>query len=178
MAKEINLLPKKNVGFLEQEKTIMAARVISILAVILVGISSVAVFIISKNFSLQAIDNQQQAIQTKLDLLKNKTTDQLILMDRMSKIEKVIKKKSSLEDKIIALQKLVPSEVTVESLAVTPDTFSIVVSSSSLSSLQSFLDSATQKVTGKILLKKLTINNVQLNQQTGKYGVSIQGTFL
>lgn len=178
MQKEINLLARKNVGFLQQEQTITVARVIAVFSVILVASSFVALFFLQKNYSLSTIENQQTSVRSRLSLLHDKTIKQLTLIDRTKKIELIIKKRISLADKITLLQKEIPSALTIETLSVSKEAMSITVTSNSLTSLQKFIESLTTLVTKKTLLQKLTIDNVIINQQTGLYSVSVKGVFL
>lgn len=176
--KDINLLPKKNLGLFQRDQTILIARSIAALSVIFVLSSFVGILLLGRNYSVADIETQQQNIRTKLQTQHTKTIQELMLLDRMKHISTILKTRSLLIDKITALQKLMPATITIEVLSITPQTLNLTVESPSLDSLKGFLDGLTTLLQSKKLLKKLTINNVVINQRTGLYTVSVVGVFL
>lgn len=178
MQREINLLPRKNTSFLQREQTVTFARIAAIFSVVIVITSFIGVILLGRNYSVTDVESQQANVRSRLQLVQNKTIQQLTLLERTKKIESLLKKRISLTDKITFFQKQIPSNVTIETMTVSPLQVNISVSSTSLTALQSFLDSLTSLVTQKKVLKKLTIDNVIVSQQTGLYSVNVKGTFL
>lgn len=178
MQKEINLLPHKNLGFLQQERTIMTVRVIAVLSVIFVVSSFVGVLLLGRNYSVDNVMAQQQTVQSKLNLLQTKTQKYLLLVDRLHKIEAMSKNQTPIITQMETLQQQVPQGVSIDTFTISKEGVFLSVSSSSLSSLRTFLDNLTQMVTQKKLLKKLTIDNVAVNQKTGIYSVGVKGELL
>lgn len=176
--KEINLLPRKNLGILEQERTIMIVRTVATLCVVLVVSTMIGVFLLGRSYSLADIANQQAQARSQLQLVKNKIQKQLMLVDRANHIQTILKIRKPVTEKISTIQKQLPADVTVESFTITDLVMTVSASSPSLASIKTFIDSLTAMVEKKTLLKRLTINNVVLNAQTGQYTVSIQGVLL
>lgn len=178
MAKEINLLPKKNKGLLDQESTIVVVRIVAIISFIFVLSSFVGVFFLTKNYSLAAIQSEQAAVQAKFQVLNPKTTKLLALSDRVQHIKNILQKKVDLTAKITAIQQKIPSDVTLAALNVTSRTVSLTATSSSLTSLQNFINALTNMVSQKKLLQQLTIDNVSVDVHSGLYTVNVKGSFL
>jgi Tfp pilus assembly protein PilN len=178
MPKEINLLPQKNRGFLEEERTIMLARAVAILSALFVVSCLVGVFILGQQHSLDSVQQQQAHVQSQLVQVKDKANTNIQLVDRANHIQTILKTRSLLGPTIETLQSKLPKDVTMQSLSVTTTAVSLSVSSSSLSSLKSFLDALTAMAEKKKIFKKLTINNIVVNAQTGTYVVNVQGTTL
>lgn len=178
MQKEINLLPKKHIGFLAQEKTIVIFRVITVFSAIFVLCSFVVIFFLQKNYSLTAIQSQQASVTSKLALLHDKTTKEVALIDRTKKIASILKTRADLVDKISLIQKQAPQDVTIDTLTISKTDVSFLVTSKSLTSLQKFIDALTNLVAKKTLLQKITIDNVVIDQVSGTYSVNIHGVLL
>lgn len=178
MQKEINLLPHRNLGILQQERTIMLVRIIAIFSVVIIISSGIGLFFLGKTYSLDNMASQQQNIQSRLNLLSGKATKELQLVDRMKRIEKIFGDRSSLLNQINTVQQQVPQGVDIDTLTVTKEDVSMSVSSNSLTQLRTLLNSLTQMVSEKKVFKKLTIQNVVLDQKTGIYSVGVEGTFL
>lgn len=178
MQKEINLLPSKNVGFLEREETILGARIIAIFSVIVVICGAITVFFLQKNYSVAALTSQQENLKSQLSLVQGKVNKQLTLVDRAKKIEAIIKKRPDMVNKISFVEKQVPSTVTIQTISVSETDMTLQVTSSSLASLQQLIDALTALINKKTFLQKLTIDNIIVNQQDGTYSVGVKGIFL
>lgn len=178
MSKEINLLPRKNTGILEKESTVFLARIIAILSVIFVASSFVTVFFLQKNYSLSALQDEQQAVQTKLDTLTAKAKKILTLTDRTRDIQTILQTRGDLTVKVDAIQQKLPKTVTLDSFSVSQKDVSLTATSQSLTSLQDFLNALSTMVSQKEILQKLTIDSVSANVTTGVYTVNVKGSFL
>lgn len=178
MQKEINLLPRKNLGILQQERTIIIVRAIAFLSVIILVTCFVGVFLLGKNYSIDTVNTQQNSVRARLQVLHNKTITYLTLQDRVRRIQTILKSRSLLEAKIETLQKQVPQDVLLKTLTVTTKTASLSVSSPSLSSLKSFLDNVTTLLKKKTIFSTLVIDNVNVDAKTGAYSVSVGGNLL
>lgn len=178
MQKEINLLPSRNVGFLEREETILGARIIAVFSVIVVICGAVTVFFLQKNYSVAALTSKQENLRSQLSFVQGKVNKQLTLVDRAKEIEAIIKKRPDIVSKISFLEKQVPATVTIQTISVSETDMTLAVTSSSLASLQQLIDALTALVAKKTFLQKLTIDNVIVNQKGGTYSVSVKGVFL
>lgn len=178
MQKEINLLPKKNIGILQQERTIAIVRAVAILSCVVFVTSWIGIFLLGKNYSVEAVTNQQNAVEARLASLNKKTISYLTLHDRVTRIQTILRTRSLLTGKIDTLEKQIPSDVDLQSISVSQKTASISVSSTSLSSLKSFLDSLTALYRKKSIFSTLIINNVLVNAKTGAYTVTVNGNLL
>lgn len=176
--KEINLLPKKNIGILQQERTIILIRAIAIFSVLIVLSCWIGLWFLGKNYSADTVDAQQQNVRSRLHVFHAKAIDQLTLVDRVNRIQAILKTRSLLTTNIDLLQKQLPSDVSMETFTVTPKQMAMTVSSSSLPSLKKFIDGLTALVKGKTLLTKVTITNIAVDTISGKYTASVQGIFL
>ena len=178
MQKEINLLPKRQVDFLQKESTSVGFRIIMVFSVIIVVCSFIIIFFLQRNYSVDAIQTQQAAITAKLSPLHGKIVQELTLNDRAKKITTILKTRAQLVNKMNLIQKQLPQDVAIDTLEISKTDVSLSVTSRSLTSLQKFIDALTDLVTQKKLLQKITIDNIMINQQSGTYSVTIRGILL
>lgn len=178
MQKEINLLPKRQMGFFQEERTIMMARAVTILSALLVVSSFVGVFFLGRNYSIQNVEAQQNQVRAQLRTMQGKITMDMLLVDRIKHIQKILGTRILLGQRVATIQKQLPKDVTLESITITNTSIVLSASSTSLSSLKSFLDNLTAMTEKKVLFKKLTINNIVVNAKTGVYLVNVQGITL
>lgn len=175
MPKEINLLPKKNIGFFEEEQTIIISRVIAIFSVIIVISGIIGIWFLDKNYSPTAISAQQAALQERLVPLQNRAVTDITLVNRVNAIAGIIKNRLSLIDTISTVQSKLPSMVTIQSLTITKEQLNLEITSASLSSLQTFMNTLTNMVGPKNLFQKMTITSVSLNATSGLYTADLEG---
>lgn len=176
--KEINLLPRRNLGILEQERTVMIVRAIAVLSVIIVVSAFAGTFILGKNYSVSDVQTQQASVRSKMQIFHDKSLQVLLLSDRVNRIQSILKKRYLLTDKISLIQQKIPSDVRVDALSITTANITLSLSSASLTSLKTFLDAVSGLVAQKQLLQKVTIENVSIDSLTGRYTVNVQGTLL
>lgn len=175
MPKDINLLPQKKLGFLEKEQTIIFFRAVAILSILILISSFFGIIILGKNYSLDNIQKQQTDVRLQLSKVKNKINNQLILVDRIKRIQSILNTRVLLNGQISLIQKQIPPGIQIQSLQISKASFDMTISSPSLLNLKAFLDSLTTSVQKNSLIKKLTIQNVAVDTSTGLYTVSLEG---
>lgn len=178
MGKEINLLPKKNVDVLQQERTILIIRITAIFSVVCVSSVILGTFILGRSNSIEDVTAQQNAIGAKLQLVKPKIQKEIALVNRVNQIQAIIKTRSSIIKKATGIQDLIPPSVSTEQLSLTSTVFALVISSPSLSALTSCMDNFTNALKKKTIFSSVTIDNVGVDTKGGLYKVSIKGAFL
>ncbi len=156
----------------------MLVRAISLLSVCIVVISIVAVFLIGRSYSVSDAQSQQDAMHARLQLVHGRIIKDLTLVERVSRIQTVLKTRSLLTGTLAILQKQIPQNVSLETVSITATTVTMLVSSNSVSDLQTCIDSFTKLVDKKVLFSKLTINNVVVDAVSGRYTVNMQGSLL
>lgn len=178
MAKEINLLPQRKLDLLQQERTVVIARGIAVIIMVLVVTSALAVFLLNRNTSLDSLKVQENSLRANFSLLHDKLAKNFLLVDRIGKIQTITRKKSSFIGNITTIQQVIPDDVDIEAFTVNKTTVSLTVSSSSLVSLGKFMDGINKLVTNKSFFKKVTIDNTVADEKVGKFVVSVKGELL
>lgn len=178
MQKEINLLPQKKIGIFDSEMTLNIFRAVAVISMIIVASSFLGVIILGKKYSVDSITSQQADVRMQLGKFKQQINNQLVLIDRVNKIQSILKTRSLLTDNVSLIQKQLPGDVIITSFQITKADLNLTLSSTSLTSLKTFIDSLTGLVQKKSLLKKLTITDVVADTTKGTYSVNIAGTLL
>ncbi|HEV2339278.1 MAG TPA: hypothetical protein VGT05_00755 [Patescibacteria group bacterium] len=178
MTKEINLLPQRKLDILQQEKTIRFVRGIAVSLLILVITAYVSIFLLNKNSALPNLRNQKNSLEANLSLLKSKQEKNALLLDRIKKIEQLHKNQSSLTNDVATIQSLLPTDTTITTFSLSQSTLILEISSQSLQSIHTFLDTVNQVYQQKKLFKKVTIDDVVVETVSGSYSVSMHATLL
>ncbi len=178
MARDINLLPQRKLDLLQQERTVVIVRGVALVVMILVVTSALAIFLLNKNTSLDSLKAQQQSLRANFSLLHDKTAKNYLLVDRVTKIAAITKKKSTFIGNITTIEQLVPPDVSIDTFTINKTNVSMNVSSSSLISLGKYMDGLNKLVGNKGFFKKITIDNAIADEKAGKFIVSMKGDLL
>jgi Tfp pilus assembly protein PilN len=178
MGKEINLLPKKNIGLLQQERTILILRISAFASVVIVASVTIGMFFLGRTYSVDVINQEQESIATKLRILQPKIQKEIALVNRINQIQEILKKRSLIVTKATTLQNLIPSDVSIDIFSITGNRFNLSLSSSSLSSLTTCLDGFTAALKKKTIFSTVTVQNVGLDIKAAAYKANITGILL
>ena len=74
MSNGINLLATTNKGLGKNEGKVKTLKLIALISIILVGLSSVTVFLLTRQFSVSSIENQQKSILQQMKIASKKET--------------------------------------------------------------------------------------------------------
>lgn len=175
---EINLLPRKKIGFFSIEKALLIARVSAVAAIILVVSTSILFFILSRDPTVLEQKADQQRTIAQLDLLQSKTAKYLIVTDRLNKIKIITRQRSTFDQSMQTLVDQLPSNVAVSGFNMDKKTFSISFAAGDLSLIGTAIDNFTKLIAQKKIVKSLTIQGLVTDEKNGKYVLSLSGNLL
>ncbi len=178
MSNDINLLPHTKKGALSQEQVLSYLKISALISCVLTVSLAIILFLLNRDPSVPQIQAQQQTILAQLNLLHSKTAKNLIILDRVKRITKILQSRVSLDKKIAEIQKQIPSGVTVSSFSLDDKHMVIALSAQSLSPLGIFIENMTHDVTNKVLVKKITIQGVVSDEKNGTFLLNITGDLL
>ena len=176
MDANINLLAQKKGSILSSEKTLARVRVIAIVCVALLISSWIGVFLLNQVNSPASLQVQQQSLTATVTASKQKTIDQLQLLDRLGHISTILKNRSLLQNNITLVEKQIPDNVELTTFAIDDKLLSLTARSSDLNAVNDVIVHMTALMQSKKLIKTLTIDGITADQKTGKYLLTIDAT--
>lgn len=173
MTSDINLISQNlNVSSKESQR-VKRLRTIAVLSVFLVGILSIFLFLLNHVFfSPSSIINQQNATLASLSSLGEKQAKLIVLNQRLNDISFLLKARKNYDLAISAVLEQAPFDVTAMSLSVEKGKLSMIVSSKSLLSMNSFLDGLKSMVAKKQFIKNITVDNLIFDGVNSNYSLT------
>ncbi|MGH7245709.1 MAG: hypothetical protein ACREGI_02120 [Candidatus Levyibacteriota bacterium] len=178
MDTNINLVRKKDESLLQKERTLFIARVGAVISVTFIFCFAVVLFLLSRDPTLPDLQAQQNHAVSTLSLLHPKTATNLLVQDRVKRINQILNVRSSFDQTVNDFQQQIPPELDLDTFSLTQTTVTVSVTSSSLQAIGKFIDNLTQMVKDKKILKSVTIDGIIADEKSGIYSLSISGTLL
>lgn len=177
MSDRINLLSRKKRRMLNRESllyfTQMSARIILAITIL----SAIVVFILNRSGNLPLLQQQDKTISSNLTFLQQKIIKFLLIRERLGNISPILSKKSSINDILFQISASLPSGVSLDAFTLDKTNITLAVSSSSLSSLNDFLDAMLVKVNQKQLFKKITVTSLSSDNVSGNYSLTLTALY-
>lgn len=177
MNNDINLLPTtgKNVG---QEIHLQRYKSIAFTILTITILTSVGIFLLSFDPTLSIIKKQENQVRTNLVYSQNKIGKYFFIKDRLKEIKTVLDKRTTYDTVITTIQAQMPNDISIDNVSISQKKMMISLSSTSLSSINTFLDKITDLFVQKNVFKTLTINNITVDEKAGKYSLSLESLLL
>lgn len=181
---DINLLVKGKEARFGSRLILRILRITSVVCLVLLSIFSITFFFLRVQSPLQQLKNEESSLLSQIEAIKEKSLKLFILHERISALQNVLTKRKDytlLIDKLEKVEKIskkVPSDATIQAFSLDPTQVSITVSSSSPSSLDTFLNYLIELALRKEVFEKLTLNGIALDDKNGEYTMSIEGKLL
>lgn len=153
-------------------------RIVAFLTLFIVASSSILAFIATRQISIPSIKKDQNTTLYSLSFLRKKEAKVLIINDRLKNIGGVLKERKNYLNTVTAILKETTG-VSATTLSVDKDTIELTVSSSSLLSINNFLNNLISSTTKRtIKIRDLSIESLTLNRQGGNYSLSVKAKLL
>lgn len=178
MTKNINLLQNKKVGDTYQEKLLQTCKRFATVFLLGTAGSSLLFFFLTLNPSAASLKQQESTLLTNLSFTQERVAKYLFIKDRLSTIQKIINTRYPIATTLIALQKELPDDVHISTLTIENKTFSIILSSNSLLSLQRAFANIDSLLQNKKIIKKMILQTISANHGFGSYTLSLHGELL
>lgn len=175
MTSDINLI-SQNLGISSKEsQRVRRLRLASTLSIFAVSIFSIFLFLLNHIFlSPSSIINQQRATLASLSLLGEKQAKLIVLNQRLNDISSLLKTRKNYDLVISTVLEQAPFDMNTTSLSVEKGKFSMIVSSRSLLSVNSFLEGLKSMVAKKQFIKNITVDNLIFDSTTLNYSLTFR----
>ncbi len=174
MNSSINLVSNRNIQLEKGLKRIKAIRTIALISLIFVSAVSIIIFILNLALPLQSVKKDQQDTIASIALQHKKLATYTLISDRAKKLQGVISQRKNYASQVNTVLAKVPADTTIDALEIEKGKISIAVSSTSLLSINKFInDTVALGSEGKIL-KNVVIQGLSVNTSGGKYVLAIR----
>jgi len=173
MGSDINLLIKKDIKLLKQQKRVKAFRVLAIGLLVVILIFSIATFLLNKRLSSPVIGEEQESFLNQMAALKKKEVKLNIINNRISNISNLLGERTDIYKTLSTLLGKVPEGILVDSLELTQSTADIRASSYSLRPIDSLISNLIDMAKRKEIINMVKLNSLDADSAEGKYAVSI-----
>lgn len=178
MNNEINLIANKRQISETKKRTLKIIRQISFGFCGTMVFAAVILLLLNNSSGLDKLHQTEKSAEDSLSFLKGKIIKLLTIKGRMNDINFFIKNRTSYENTIDTIVQILPSDTTIVSFMMQKKQLSLVVSTPSLSSVNTVSDFFTSNVTQKKLFNKVTINSLVADIKGQKYNLSIDAELL
>lgn len=174
MNSDINLIKRETGG--RSAKRLKYLRILSIVIASLVVLTSVALFIATRQNSLEGVKAEQNSLLQNILSLQEKAAKLNFLNDRLRNIESITNERKNYIKTVNIILDGLPSDVLTTSLTLDKNDVLLTVSSSSLSSINEFLNNTIEVAQEKHLLRDLIIES--LAAQSRQYSLTLKAKLL
>jgi hypothetical protein len=174
----INLVSAKTVGLEKELKRLKIFRIIAIAFLAVTLLLSVLAFVLNVTLPIETVKKQQQATITGISFFNKKLTQYTLLSDRVKNISDIISKRQDYQTQVKEISGKIPADATVETMDIVSGKITIVISSTSLLSMNKFIDDMVAFGAKGKIIKNVIIQGLTLNFDNGKYSLSLLADIL
>lgn len=178
MNSNINLLQQKDDQLIKKQKRLRILKIVAGSSLGVVASFSIIIFLLNIKFSVSSIKNEQNSIINSIASLKTKAAKTILVNDRIKGISEILNKRRDYSSVIQTALKSVPNGAKTTSLDINKDNLNMTVSSNSLLSVNTYLESMIKLSQEGKLINNLAIKGITVNLKTGEYNLSVSSTIL
>lgn len=175
MKNQINLVSTKSGVKNELKKSFLISIILLGFVVILSIFTSAYNLILSNDLSNAQLE--ENSIKNKIAASPQKAKI-LLIQDRLQNIDKIIKSRKDINNKVISILEIIPESANIESVNISDKSLSIVLSSDNLSEYNLLLDKIYAFPKNYNNIKNVTMHSFDFNKKTGKYNLGLNFDFL
>lgn len=167
MSEDLNLIKirRKDYG----QKTLRSLRIISYISLGFILLSSVFLFLLRFTSEIPALKKQEQTVSSSLSFLTNKVVKFIMVQNRLTEASNVLNQRSDFSKIMETVNKKKPEGFTYEFFSLDKKVLTMTLDSSSLSDLETFLSDLGKEKS----FKKITMQNLAFNEESGSYKFSL-----
>lgn len=173
MNNDINLISGDSNVLSKEARRLKTFKLIGTSMVFGVGLLAILLFVLNRLFSPQSVMDQQNKVLGQISALQSKQAKFLILTQRVNDITNLIKKRTNYDIALSNILSQAPSDVVMTSLSINKKKISAIITSSSLVSLSSLIDTLKGMVDKKEFIKNVTISSLSLEGKSGSYVLTL-----
>jgi Tfp pilus assembly protein PilN len=179
MNSRINLLPSKKQAP-STAATRRAGRVRLFAMLLLFGVSaaSIVLFLLIALSPLPTLQQQERNAIATLSQYRTDIAKLLLVTDRLRASDKLLAKRKDFASALQAVQSRMPDGVTITEINMTRDTVSVTVTSTSLSLIDTFLNSLVNAQVAKKDFKDVSMSKLMVDEAKDAFTVTVQVVML
>lgn len=175
---EINLISGKKEEDQKSKHFLKILIIVSVICILLTVASSVFVFYLKLGSPLPALKEKENTLLSQLSSSKDKIAKLEVLNDRLTNVDNIVSKRRNYNKLIDDISKNQSGNLRINSLRVGKKGVTLIVSSSSLSSINNFLDNLLLMFQKKEFFSEIVLNNVSSDLENRTYSISVDATLL
>lgn len=173
MNANINLLLRTDEESLRRKKRIKIFNLAAGISLMSVGLISLFMFISIKAADSSSVRSEQESVLKKLSQFQDRQAKLFILNDRTENIDKILKIRKDISETMNSLLTKAPGSLSIDNFQADEKSIIITGQSRSLLAIGEFINSLTEMVRKKEIIKSLTLNSLILDEDKNAYRVSI-----
>lgn len=175
MKSDINLISLNQAEVVKEDSTVQLYRILAIVAILIVFLSSLVVFLIIQSISPEGIRKQEIALEKDISALHTKEAKIIIVNRKIKDIKKIISKRQKYDKLVSEITNVIPQKVSASNLAINDEKVNLAVSSDSLTSLNNLLNNLFDMVKNGKIIGNLNIDGISLDGASGSYTMTVSG---
>lgn len=172
MSEHINLLPANKKRYLREHRIKSKLRLISILLLVIVSFLSFGTYMYSSLSPLSDLEQEKQQLSATIASQHEKTAWLLHTQLRLAEVSGILKNRLDFPDQIEQILDEASDTVTVESIIMDKEQIELKLRSSSLISLDTFLNNLVDKA-GEKIYRTVVLESLSYDKENGAYIVEI-----
>lgn len=176
MNDDINLLrQKEKAARTLDSKYVIFARIIAVLALLIVAFSAILLFALRLLSPLEKLKAEEESITKQLLAMSGKRLKLVVIKERLQEISDIIKRRPEFDKKIELLETHISSSVVLSNLRIDNTKIQFTASSPSLQSIEEFFDALIKTTTNpqKKVYKRVSYDSLSLSSTSNTYTVNI-----
>lgn len=174
---DINLIAKKKEIYQRTKEKVKVFKIISIIFLFLVLALSISIFLLKLNSPITSLKREEKMLPSNAGEIKQKIAKIDILNERLSRITDVLANRPDFQS-VINYTIENSSNITMDSVSISKKNLSINLSSSSLNSLNMFINKMVELSSEKKIFGKIIMGGLTLDQKSQIYSVSLTADLL
>lgn len=174
MSNEINLL----LGRKTQPPSFLKRRFLfhslALGLMFIVSFASVVIFILIALTPLPSLKEREKDEMKRLSFYNEMIGELILTKDRLTEVNHILKKRPTYSLTLETVRKLLPASVSMDETHVNEKVLSLTVSSTSLISLDSFLDQLTMTNSDLKLFRSIKLVSILYNLDKSKYTLTLE----
>lgn len=178
MNNEVNLIANRKKSAAEQDKIIKGLNIAAFVSLGIVVICAVILFFLNQSANFSDLSQKEKATLAGLALSDKKIAKYLVVQARLKEISTILNSRTSYDKTISDIAAGIPSELEVNSFSLNKQDVAIVVSSSSLQAVNTFLSYMVDMLNNKKIFRSISLNGVSADPKNNKYTLVLDAKFL
>ena len=174
MSSSINLVSPKNEQLDKEQNRLRIVKILAFTTMALVVVVAVLVFVINLTLPIGSIKREEATTLSNISAVHKKLAQYYLVEDRVNNLANVISQRKKIPDIADALLTAIPQELSISSMQIDAKKVSLIISGSSLISMNKFIDDVIMLDSKNKIIKNIIIQQLSLDVKSGQYSISVQ----